>query len=214
VAIRGRHAPKHPMTCSPAATDPHRIAPSPRSTPGLVHRSLRSATRTDHAELDGLLLRLDLGRKADYGLFLHIHFSALQDLEADWRAEDREDFGAMLKCLSADLQLLGAAASRVHSRARTPGLRSNRLGVAYVIRGSRLGAAHLRRTVPNTFPTVYLDFVPRLSWSRFLQQLDEIPPAANTHGNPDDARDDTRDAVEGARIAFAAFAHRGSQALS
>jgi len=141
---------------------------------------------------------------------MHIHFSALQDLEADWRPEDREDFGAMLKCLSADLQPLGVTASRVHAGARTPGLQNNRLGVAYVIRGSRLGAAHLRRTVPDAFPTAYLDFEPRLSWKQFLQQLDGNPPAPNADGTGDG----TRDAVQGARIAFAAFADRGTQALA
>jgi heme oxygenase len=169
-------------------------APIVIDSPGVLHRALRASTRSDHVMLDRLILRFDLSRREHYGLFLQLHHSALQNLEADWRAEDRVDFAAMLRCVVSDLHALRIGSTPLHPMARAPLHANNRLGVAYVLRGSRLGAAILRRRVPSRYPTAYLDFTPALSWTQFLVQLESSsgPPSSN-HDH---------DTIRGARIAF------------
>src|ERR1700677_2122563 len=147
-------------------------APDKTEPPGALHRALRAATRSDHVTLDRLILRFDLTRREHYGLFLHLYYSALRELEADWRTEDRVDFAAMLRCVQSDLHDLKIPTPPLHAMARAQLQPGNRLGVAYVLRGSRLGASFLRRRVPSQYPTAYLDFLPGLSWSQFLVQLE------------------------------------------
>jgi heme oxygenase len=163
-------------------------------SPGVLHRALRAATRSDDVLLDRLVLRFDLTRRDHYGLFLHLNYSALRNLEADWSAEDQTDFAAMLRCVQSDLHTLRIALPPLSPSGRAPLHAHNRLGVAYVLRGSRLGAAFLRRRVPRQYPTAYLDFVPTLSWPQFLVQLEtpsDPPRAGHEH-----------EIVRGARITF------------
>jgi heme oxygenase (biliverdin-IX-beta and delta-forming) len=180
-------------------------APVKSDSPGGMHRALQSSTRSDHVTLDRLILRFDLTRREHYGSFLHLHYSALQNLEGDWRTEDRIDFAAMIRCVLSDLHALRIATSPIHPMAHAPLNASNRLGVGYVLRGSRLGAMFLRRGVPNQFPTAYLDFVPALSWSQFLIQLESSsePPIPN-HDH---------DTIRGARISFEIFVSHFSRAV-
>ena len=147
---------------------------------GTIHRMLRSGTRSDHALIDGILLGFDLTKVRDYELFLSIHAKSLQALAGVWRDEDGEDFQAMLGLLRSDLATLGSPTSARCKRACIPASLGAGLGVAYVIRGSRLGAAFLRRTVPEAMPTSYLDFAPTLTWSDFLNHLEILAgdPAA------------------------------------
>jgi heme oxygenase (biliverdin-IX-beta and delta-forming) len=166
-------------------------------SPGVLHRALRAATRSDHVLLDRLILRLDLTRREHYGLFLHLHYSALRNLEGDWLAEDQADFAAMLRCVQSDLHILRIATPPLSLSGRAPLHPGNHLGVAYVLRGSRLGAPFLRRQVPKQYPTAYLDFAPELPWTQFLLQL-ESP------SDPSRARHD-HEVVRGARIAFEIF---------
>lgn len=139
---------------------------------GTVHRMLRSGTRSDHALIDGMLVAFDLTKARDYELFLSIHAESLQALAGVWRDEDGEDFRAMLGLLKSDLAILGSSTSASCTHACITASRGAGLGVAYVLRGSRLGAAFLRRSVPAAMPTSYLDFAPTLSWSDFLDQLE------------------------------------------
>jgi heme oxygenase len=165
--------------------------------PNMLHRALRAATRSDHVLLDRLILRFDLSRRDHYGLFLHLHYSALRDLEADWSAEDQPDFAAMLRCVESDLHTLRIATPPLSPSGRAQLHAHNRLGVAYVLRGSRLGAPFLRRRIPSQYPTAYLDFMPALSWAQFLVQLESSsdPPRAGHD----------YEIVRGARITFEIF---------
>ena len=173
---------------------------------GELHRSLRVATSSDHAMVDRLMLRFDLSRREDYGLFLHIHYWTLKSLDTHWRDEDHADFAGMIDCLQNDLRALGLVSSERSGLVSTALLDCNHLGVAYVIRGSRLGAAFLRRRVPSHFPTAHLDFVPALSWGQFLKQLE---PATN-----DPKRATPEETIRGARITFEIFAALLTQALA
>jgi heme oxygenase len=115
---------------------------------GTVHRMLRTATRNDHALIDGMLLPLGLAKAPDYELFLSIHAESPQALAEVWRDEDGKDFRALLGFLRSDLATLGSPTSASCIHACIPASRGAGLGVAYVIRESRLGAAFLRRGVP------------------------------------------------------------------
>jgi heme oxygenase len=180
--------------------------PMKSDSPGRLHRLLRAATRSDHMMIDRMILRFDLTRREDYGLFLNIHYSTLRDLRAGWRGEDHHDFLAMAHCLQDDLHALGIAATKLHPMTRAPLTVSNRLGVAYVIRGSRLDAIVLRRRVPPQFAASYLDFTPALSWAQFLQQLER-----RVSEDPD--CDESRQIISGARCALAKFASVLAQAF-
>jgi heme oxygenase len=169
-------------------------APAHNALPGALHRALRAATRSDHVAVDRLILRLNLGSRVDYGIFLHVHHAALQSLEADWRDEDRGDFSAMMRHARDDLKTLKIPTTIPHSTSKTPLPASQRLGIAYVVRVSRLGASVLRLRVPSSRPSSYLDFAPTLAWPRFLQQLD--PPTASA------GRASSAEAIRGARLTF------------
>lgn len=146
----------------------------------VVHRRLRSATREDHALIDRMLLPFDLQRPDDYRTFLLIHLAALTTFQADLRLQDRDDVEQMLRRLEMDLESSGCTPTRppiVHCATLNP---SKALGIAYVVRGSRLGAAFLRRRVGEGLPKAYLHFMPALTWAEFLVQLEGVAddPAA------------------------------------
>ena len=158
-----------------------------------MHAALRLATSPDHQRVDRAISRFDLGCAQGYAAFLSLNTAALESLRPHWRDLDTAEFDGLLGALAADLASFGAtrlAASAV------PGGPINGLGLAYVVRGARLGARILRQRVPAGFPAAYLDFAPSLSWPGFLQQLNggsEGPPGR---------RDDV---VRGARDTFAVY---------
>lgn len=162
---------------------------------GAVHRALRFATRNDHAAIDRMLLAFDLGTAEDYRAFLTVHFDALLAHKEKWRAEDSADFGHMQYCLESDLKSLGVEVAPIIAASGNPVNPDHALGIAYVIRGSRLGAAVLRHNVGCTLATSYLDFVPAISWKEFLAQLESIA----------EDRSRIEAACRAARDAFAAF---------
>jgi hypothetical protein len=180
-------------------------APVETTPSGVLHRAIRAATRSDHVAVDGLILRLDLSSREDYCIFLRAHHATLQNLQVDWREEDRNDFSAMLRCAQEDLKALKASATAFHSASRAPLQASQRLGVGYVIRSSRLEASVLRHRVPALLPSSYLDFAPALPWSQFLQQLD--PPK-------DAGRASSYEVIRGARLTFELLASLLIQALA
>jgi heme oxygenase len=157
-----------------------------------VHLALRAATREDHAFIDRLLLGFNLNRAEDYTSFLNIHLAAISMLQADWRPRDREDFAQMICCLRADLSTLGHTTVVPFIPFGKSANPFEGLGIAYVLRGSRLGAAILRRSVRAALPTSYLNFVPHLSWTAFLLELESIA-------------EDSRARDEAARAACGAF---------
>jgi heme oxygenase len=147
--------------------------------------------------VDRLIARLDLACREGYGRLLFIHLAVLQDLESEWRLEDRDDFPAMSRRLKIDLSALGFHIPKSQLMSRKPLAEGNQLGIACVIRGSRLGASVLRPRIPSKFSASYFDFVPTLSWFQFLTQLQVVSTQAGT--DPTDA------AVRGAKMTFAMF---------
>jgi heme oxygenase len=148
-------------------------------------------------DVDRLIDQLDLTRREDYGRLLSIHHAVLQDLKSEWRTEDREDFRAMSRRLQNDLRALGFPTANPRSLSRAPLAPGSQLGIAYVIRGSRLGASVLRPRVPLQFSASYLDFVPALSWIQFLGQLQGVSKA--------ELAETSDTAIHGAKITFELF---------
>jgi heme oxygenase len=176
------------------------VVPMSRDPRSALHSSLRTATRSDHQGVDRLIGELDLTRREDYGRLLSIHSAVLEELKPAWRPEDRDDFSAMSRRLQNDMRVLGFATAKQRSISRTPLAQDIQLGVAYVIRGSRLGAGVLRSRIPSQLPASYLDFVPALSWTQFLAQLQSISKAT--------AGEATDPAIRGAKITFELFSRR------
>jgi heme oxygenase len=163
-------APSGPVRAEGASQ--HSASARKKPVIGSAHLALRAATRNDHALIDRMMLPFDLKRPEDYRAFLTIHFEALLALRGNWRPQDSEDFERMIRCLDTDLQTLGTLRNPMPIPACIPSSPGAGLGIAYVIRGSRLGAAVLRRGVAKALSTSYLDFVPTLSWTEFLGQLE------------------------------------------
>jgi heme oxygenase len=158
---------------------------------------LRQVTQRDHERLDGLMSRLDLSNRSDYGILLSVHYNALRALAGRWSVRDHPDFSGLLTCLASDLRALncplGDEGATQAAGAELPG----QWGLAYVIRGSRLGSAILRHRVPAGQPTSYLDYTPILTWPEFVKQLD-----GETHTIHPRALGQI---IRGAQRAFAAF---------
>jgi heme oxygenase len=156
--------------------------------------------------IDRMMLRFDLGRADDYGVFLNMHYCAMQDLKQDWREEDRDDFSLMMRCLQNDLHVLGLTATSLPATTRAPLTVNGRLGAAYVVRGSRLGAAFLRKRVPAGMVASYLDYRPVLTWPQFLLQLDAVSLVPGWHAGDE--------VVRGAQAMFGIFSARLTAAMA
>jgi heme oxygenase len=180
------------------------VEPISRDPLSTLHRSLRAATRSDHLAVDRLIGQLDLARREGYGRLLSIHHAVLQVLKSEWRPEDLDDFRAMSRRLQNDLRVLGFPTANPQSMLCTPLAEGNNLGIAYVIRGSRLGSSVLRPRIPSQFSASYFDFEPTLSWVQFLAQLQSVSKSVEA-----EARDA---AIQGAKITFGLFSRLLTQA--
>jgi heme oxygenase len=162
-----------------------------------MRRILREATQNDHELIDQAMAKLDLTDRVGYRVFLDIHYEALSALEGRWSARDQPDFSGLLSCLVNDLQALNSPVDRTAAPRKARAKPLCQLGLAYVIRGSRLGGAILRQRVPAEHPTSYLDYTPHLTWPEFLKQLEYQAQALNSQGHAQ--------IIRGAKQAFAAF---------
>lgn len=143
-----------------------------------AHRELKAATRAAHELVDSSFASYDLADDCDYRRFLERHAAAflpaeqaLAEAGADrviggWGKYRRTD------ALVADLAELGIAVPAMRA---APAYDSGPaiLGGVYVLEGSRLGGAMLRRSVGSGFPRRFLDSVhPAGRWRALVAQLD------------------------------------------
>ncbi|HEY0801150.1 MAG TPA: biliverdin-producing heme oxygenase [Steroidobacteraceae bacterium] len=172
---------------------------SVRSTSGVFNilERLRRSTREQHRALDTALSRYDLSLRKDYEAFLGIHWRALTELQNQWRKEDDAEFARLSSMIKNDLGCKGATPPQSYRTQTQESARAHAIGVCYVIRGSRLGAALLRRRVPEDFPAAYLSAQLELSWRDFLLQLENYARSAKPA--------EILQAVCGARAAFGVF---------
>jgi heme oxygenase len=129
--------------------------------------------------VDEIFSRPDLSRRDDYVDFLSAQAAALVPAELSL---ERAGAGSLLsgweeckrsRLVRADLFSLGAA---MPAPLVTPTFTSEAevWGGLYVLEGSRLGAALLRRSVAPTFSTAFLDAAPTAErWRNLLHSLDE-----------------------------------------
>jgi heme oxygenase len=163
-----------------------------------MRRLLRDATRNDHHSMDRAISTLDFADRASYRIFLAIHHAALSNLAGRWRAQDQADFSNFLQRLVEDLRALGVPASLPGTPVRQRADSLRQWGIAYVIRGSRLGGAVLRQSVPAGYPTAYLACPSKITWPEFLKQLEHETRAMNRQAHAQ--------IIRGAKQAFEIFA--------
>jgi heme oxygenase len=147
--------------------------PEPVLTP--FHERLRNATRFCHDEVDALYGQFDLADRGSYGDFLAAHARALLPVEG-WLGLVGPFEGAVPRAPAVRADL--AALNRPLIEPATLSWEKKQAalwGAAYVIEGSRLGGAVLRKAVAAGLPREYLSSThPQGAWRGFLCHLDRI----------------------------------------
>ena len=140
--------------------------------------ALRHATSDWHRRVDDAFSTADLANREDYGSFLLAQAAAVLPVE------QMLDKGAIAAALTDWPQRRRAAALEVDLRAlglELPALEVSQdfhsveamLGAVYVLEGSRLGGALLKRSVPADLPTAFLSSCDSAAWRNLLLILDE-----------------------------------------
>jgi heme oxygenase (biliverdin-IX-beta and delta-forming) len=143
-----------------------------------VRSALRAATAAHHERVDRLFSRLNLADPHEYGLFLlaqaSAHIPVEEALDAagadrlvpDWPDRRRAPF------LREDLAALGEATPHPIT---PPPLADNpsMLGAIYVLEGSRLGGALLKKQLPAGAPSRFLSAKAQTgAWRKLLENLE------------------------------------------
>jgi heme oxygenase len=141
--------------------------------------ALRAGTAAEHERVDSLFSTLDLARSDDYRRFLTAQAAAFLPVEealdaagaeqfvADWQARRRSHL------LRQDLQAIAAPLPNAEP---VPALHGTAevLGAVYVLEGSRLGGAMLKRSVSPDMPQSFLSAPqPAGAWRKLLETLDD-----------------------------------------
>ena len=145
---------------------------------GNARSALRAATAHYHDRVDRVFSGANLGEVGSYGRFLLAQAAGYLPIEAaltcggvgrtmpDWDARQR---GGLLLADLADLELAPPDCVREIIFGEEAAV----LGALYVLEGSRLGGALLKRSVPPTFPSRFLGGGDSAAWRRLLAVLDE-----------------------------------------
>lgn len=145
-----------------------------------VRTQLRAATRTAHERVDAAFGIHDLTDRSAYARFLSAQAAALLPLEQSLtragaaRMIETWDEHRRAPLLIEDLGALGVALPP--PVAPTPITDDWELaGALYVLEGSRLGGAMLRRSVPAAFPSAFLSAAQAPGrWTRFAMSLHQL----------------------------------------
>jgi heme oxygenase len=164
--------------------------------------ALRAATAEEHKKVDTAFSRFRLADETGYRAFLRAQAGGFLPIEAaldrgnaagilaDWPARRRGDL------LRADLADLNVTAPELFLAPDFVSGKAPMLGAIYVLEGSRLGGAVLKKAVPSQFPRRFLEASQAAgSWRSFLQALDEFLTRP----------DDLAAAITAAREVFARF---------
>lgn len=173
-----------------------------------VRARLRAATNDNHRRVDEIFSGFDLNDRDSYRRFLLAQAAAHLPLEraldagfaervlADWPERRRAD---RLRDDLAALALDEPEPEAVRPLANDAAA----LGTLYVLEGSRLGAAYLRRSVPPAFPQAYLEPGSSNLWRGLIDVLERSLTS-------DTAR---QSAIDAAHAAFDAFERSGRRFL-
>lgn len=143
--------------------------------------ALRAATAADHTIVDAAFGRFDVTGEAGYRRFLAAQAGGFLAVEAaldaagaanlvpDWPSRRRSEQ------LRSDLTALSVTEPEPFSPSPHFQSKASMLGAIYVLEGSRLGGALLKRSVPPSFPRRFLDAHQDAgSWRKLLKLLDEF----------------------------------------
>ena len=143
--------------------------------------ALRAATAEEHRKVDAAFSRFALSTEAGYRGFLLAQAEAFLPVEKaldeagaaavlpDWPQRRRGDL------LRADLAALTVTLPEPFSDPDFISGKASMFGAIYVLEGSRLGGAVLKKTVPGHFPRRFLEARQAAgSWRIFLQALDDL----------------------------------------
>jgi heme oxygenase len=146
-----------------------------------IRAALRAATADCHKRVDAAFSRFDLSSEDGYRRFLLAQAEAFLPVEAsldaghaeavlpDWPQRRRGDL------LRADLAALDVTAPEPFPDLPIVSGKAPMLGAIYVLEGSRLGGAVLKKAVPSHFPRRFLEARQAAgSWRLFLRTLDEF----------------------------------------
>lgn len=141
------------------------------------HTALKAATRAAHDRVDSAFAGFDLSDEAQYRRFLELHAAAFLPAE---QALDEAGAAGLIEgwddnsrsaALLGDLAELGVTVPALLDPPPYEG-EAAILGGAYVLEGSRLGGAVLRRSVGPGLPRRFLDSLhPPGRWRAFVAQL-------------------------------------------
>jgi heme oxygenase len=156
--------------------------------------TLRAATADDHKRVDALFSAFDLASVQGYGAFLEAQADAHLAVEAaldeagldrlipDWQErrrghlllQDLTDLGVLLPCSCGSRSPEGGTAGLLLPQEHNDDIRNAALlGALYVLEGSRLGGAVLKRCIPAALPTRFLSAPqPPGAWRKLLETLD------------------------------------------
>jgi heme oxygenase (biliverdin-IX-beta and delta-forming) len=142
---------------------------------------LRASTAEAHERVDRLFSRFILSSADGYGRFLRTQAAAFLPVEAaldragaaalipDWPRRRRSDL------LLADIAAISITLPEPFSPDPLLEGKAPLLGAAYVLEGSRLGGALLKRSVQAGLPSQFLDSRQSAgSWRNFLKLLDDF----------------------------------------
>lgn len=138
-----------------------------------IHTLLRTDTRAHHEAVDAAFARFDLAARDSYADFLAAHARALVAAEAALAADPTlPAWRTRAPALLQDLADLGRAPPPPLEPPALPH-RAGRLGLLYVVEGSRLGGDLLSRSVGAELPAAYLGERHRPGeWRALLVALD------------------------------------------
>ncbi|MES2492619.1 MAG: biliverdin-producing heme oxygenase [Pseudomonadota bacterium] len=166
--------------------------------------ALRDATAPWHARVDTIFSNADLSVRSGYSRFLSAQAAAYIPIEqalevsgiatvlADWPSRRRSHL------IREDLEILGLALPCFEPQPCLHGIPAL-LGAAYVLEGSRLGGAVLKRSVPAALPTRFLSASRPQAWRDLIAIIDARLIA----------QEDLDAAIEAACAAFALFERCG-----
>jgi heme oxygenase len=147
-------------------------------SPTSARAALRAATAPSHERVDALFGKLRLDQPGPYGQFLAAQAAAYIPVEEaltqagaaeivpDWIQRQR---AALLRADLTDLGIAPPAPVAVPIFASPSAI----LGGVYVLEGSRLGGAMLKKAVPPDLPTRFMGGGSSAAWRDLLAILDE-----------------------------------------
>lgn len=144
-----------------------------------ARQALRAGTSVHHGRIDVLFSSFDLTNRDEYERFLTIQASAYLPIESalnrsgaaavvpDWPNRRRSPL------LAADLTALGLSVPETATAPAFDGVAAI-LGGIYVLEGSRLGGALLKRSVAPDLPATFLAATNPGGWRSFVSLLDRM----------------------------------------